>query len=88
MYIRASEKAFTAANIKSGWRDTALEPLSPILVLDKHQPAMASTPSSPHTSARPTSLDLTLLDSFAPHGKRDNKGRRSSRKIGINRYRD
>ncbi|KAM0706169.1 hypothetical protein Q7P35_006718 [Cladosporium inversicolor] len=37
MYIRARDKAFTATNIKSGWRNTGLEPLSPIVVLDKYR---------------------------------------------------
>jgi hypothetical protein len=68
MYIRAREKAFTAANIKSGWRNTGLEPLSPIVVLDKYRQEMASTPSPPHTSADPTSLDLNLLNSSLPSG--------------------
>lgn len=66
MYIRAREKAFTAANIKSGWRNTGLEPLSPIVVLDKHRLEVAYTPSPPHTPADPASLDLTLLDSSPP----------------------
>jgi hypothetical protein len=31
IYIQAREKAFTIANIKSRWRNTGLEPLSPIV---------------------------------------------------------
>lgn len=68
MYIRAREKAFTAANIKSGWRNTGLEPLSPIVVVDKYRPEAASIASPPHTPANPASLDLTLLNSSPPDG--------------------
>ena len=68
MYIRAREKAFTASNIKSGWRNTGLKPLSPIVVLDKHHPIPAPAPSPPHTPRDPASLDLTLLDSSPPDG--------------------
>jgi hypothetical protein len=42
MYIRARERAFTAANIVSGWKATGLGPLSPITVLKK-----LSTPHTP-----------------------------------------
>jgi hypothetical protein len=66
MYIRAREKAFTTTNVKSGWRNTGLEPSSPILVLDKHRPAVASTPSPPRTPAEHASLDLNLLNSSSP----------------------
>jgi hypothetical protein len=68
MYIRAREKAFTASNIRSGWRNTGLEPLSPIVVLDKHRPVSAPAPSPPHTPRDAASLDLTLLDSSPPDG--------------------
>ena len=68
MYIRAREKAFTASNIKSGWRKTGLEPLSPIVVLDKHHPMPAPAPSPPRIPRGPASLDLTLLDSSPPDG--------------------
>lgn len=68
MYIQAREKALTASNIRSGWRNTGLEPLSPIVVLDKHRPAAPSTPSPPRTPCGPASLDLTLLDSSPPDG--------------------
>jgi hypothetical protein len=68
MYIRARDKAFTAANIKSGWRNTGLEPLSPIVVLDKYRQEVAPTPSPPHTPPDATSLDLTLLNSSPPDG--------------------
>ncbi|KAM0711415.1 hypothetical protein Q7P35_002155 [Cladosporium inversicolor] len=66
MYIRAREKAFTAANIKSGWRNTGLEPLSPIVVLDKYRQEVASTPPPPRIPPDAVSLDLTLLDSSPP----------------------
>jgi hypothetical protein len=68
MYIRARDKAFTGANIKSGWRNTGLEPLSPIVVLDKYRQEVAPTPSPPHTPPDATSLDLTLLNSSPPDG--------------------
>jgi hypothetical protein len=68
MYIRAREKAFTATNIKSEWWNTGLEPSSPIVVLDKHRPAVASTPSPPRTPAEHASLDLNLLNSSPPDG--------------------
>lgn len=74
MYIRAREKAFTAANIKSGWRSTGLEPLSPIVVLEKHRPEVASTPSPPHTHVDPASLDLTLLNSSPRYGSEESDG--------------
>lgn len=68
MYIRARDKAFTATNIKSGWRNTGLEPLSPIVVLDKYRQEVAHTPSPPHTPPDATSLDLALLNSSPPDG--------------------
>jgi hypothetical protein len=68
MYIRARDKAFTATNIKSGWRNTELEPLSPIVVLDKYRQEVAPTPSPPHTPPDATSLDLALLNSSPPDG--------------------
>lgn len=71
MYIRASEKAFTATNIKSGWQSTGLEPL--IVVLDKHRPEVASSPSLPHMPAYPASVDLTLLNSSPPGGTKVKK---------------
>jgi hypothetical protein len=67
-YIRAREKAFPAANIKSGWQNTELEPSSPTIVLDKHKPATASTLSPRHIPAESVSLDITLLDSSPPDG--------------------
>jgi hypothetical protein len=66
MYIRARDKAFTSANIKSEWRNTRLEPLSPIVVLDKYCQEVAPTPLPPHTPPDATSLDLTLLNSSPP----------------------
>lgn len=68
MYIRAREKAFTAADIKSRWQNTGLEPFSPIVVLDKHRLRVASTYLPPHTPTDPASLGLTLLDSSPPGG--------------------
>jgi len=68
MYIRAREKAFTVTEIKSVRRNTGLEPLSPIAVLDNYRQEAASTPSQPGTPSNPASLDLTLVKSFPSNG--------------------
>jgi hypothetical protein len=68
MYIRAREKAFTSSNIQSGWKATGLEPLSPILVLDKLPKASTPPPSLPPISDQSSSLDLSLLYSSPPEG--------------------
>jgi hypothetical protein len=67
-YVRARQKASTAANTKSGRRSTGREPLSPVEALDKRRPATTSAPSSPYTPAEIASLDLTFLDSSPPDG--------------------
>lgn len=68
MYIRAREKAFTSANTASGWKATGLEPLSPIVVVDK----LAATPTRrtlpPQTPGGSSSLDSSLLYSSPPDG--------------------
>ena len=68
MYIRAREKAFTSASIASGWKATGLEPLSPIVVVDK----VAATPTRrtlpPQPPGESPSLDLSLLHSSPPDG--------------------
>ena len=68
MYIRARERAFTSSNIQSGWKATGLEPLSPILVLDKLPKALAPPPLLPQISGQSSSLDLSLLHSSPPEG--------------------
>jgi hypothetical protein len=68
MYIWAGEKAFTAANIKSEWRNTGLKPLNPIVVLDKYHQEVANTPSPPHTPLDAASFDLALVNSFPADG--------------------
>jgi len=45
---------------------TGLEPLGPIVVLDKFESAQRSTASCPRTSGNPSSLDLSLLHSTLP----------------------
>jgi hypothetical protein len=45
-----------------------LEPSTPIVVLDKHRPAVAPTPSPPHTPVEHASLALTFLNSSPPDG--------------------
>ena len=68
MYIRAREKAFTLSNIQSGWKATGLEPLSPILVLDKLPKASTLPLLLPPISGQSSSLDLSLLRSSPPEG--------------------
>ena len=68
MYIRAREKALTAANIRSGWKATGLHPLSPITVLDKLKSNPAPQPSAPQTPSQTLALDLALLHSSPPDG--------------------
>jgi DDE superfamily endonuclease/Tc5 transposase DNA-binding domain len=68
MYIRAREKALTSANIASGWRATGLEPLSPIIVLDKLAATPTPPPLPPQTPGQSSSLDLSLLHSSPPEG--------------------
>lgn len=68
IYIRAREKTFTASTIKHGWRNTGLEPSSPIVVLDKHHSIPAPAPSPLYIPHGPASLDPTLLDSSPPDG--------------------
>jgi hypothetical protein len=43
-----------------------MEPLSPIVVLDKYRQEVASTPSPPYTPPDAASLDITLLNSSPP----------------------
>jgi hypothetical protein len=68
MYIRAREKAFTSLNIQSGWKATGLEPLSPILVLDKLPKIPIPLPVLLQTPGQSSSLDLSLLQSSPPEG--------------------
>lgn len=68
MYIRAREKALTQSNIKSGWRATGLEPLSPITVLEKIVTKPTATPSTHHIDGESSTLDLSLLASSPPEG--------------------
>ena len=68
MYIRAREKALTSANIASGWKATGLEPLSPILVLDKLPTTPTPQPLLLQTPGQSSSLDLSLLHSSPPEG--------------------
>lgn len=68
MYIRAREKAFTIANIKSGWKATGLVPLSPITVLEKVLPPQPPQALLPCTPTHTNSLDLSLLSSSPPDG--------------------
>ena len=63
-YIRAREKAFTLANLRSSWRATGLWPLSPIEILGKLQPE-----SQPLSLTQPSGpLDLSILNSSPPEG--------------------
>ena len=58
MFIRARQKALTERNICAGWKATGLEPLSPIVVLEKlaqNQPPDVLEPSTP-----PQQLDFDL----------------------------
>jgi hypothetical protein len=68
MYIRAREKALISANILSGWKATGLEPLSPILVLEKLPKARTPLPLPQQTPGQSSSLDLSLLHSSPPEG--------------------
>ena len=68
MYIRARDKSLTPSNIRSGWRATGLEPLSPITVLDRLRPSTGTPPSDPRTPGESSSLDLSLLHSSPPEG--------------------
>jgi hypothetical protein len=74
MYIRAREKAFTVSNIRSGWRSTRLEPLSPIVVLNKHRPASVLRPRD-HIHGAILSAS-TLLYCIALHLMAGNSDRR------------
>ena len=65
MYIRARQRAVTAANIKSGWRATGLAPLSPIEVLDRvERPGQLAHP--PQTPGPVSDLELSLLKRSPP----------------------
>jgi len=68
MYMRARESALTSANIISGWRATGLQPLSPIVVLDKLPTTSTPRPPSLRTPGQSSSLDLSLLYSSPPDG--------------------
>jgi hypothetical protein len=68
MYIRARERAFTTANIISGWKATSLEPLSPITVLEKLSTPHTPRSFLPQTPGQSSSLDLSLLHSSPPEG--------------------
>jgi hypothetical protein len=68
MYIRAREKALIPANIASGWRATGLEPLSPIVLLDKLPTPPTPQPLLLQTPGQSSSLDLSLLHSSPPEG--------------------
>lgn len=68
MYIRARERAFISSNIQSGWKATGLEPLSPILMLDKLPKASTPPPLPLQSSNESSSLDLSLLHSSPPEG--------------------
>jgi len=68
MLICARAKALTTRNICSGWRATALEPLSPIVVLEKLAPSQPANTTEPSTPPEQLNLDLALLDSSPPDG--------------------
>jgi len=68
IYIRAREKALTRANIVSGWKTTGLQPLSPIMVLDKLATPPTPRPPPTCTPGQSSSLDLSLLHSSPPEG--------------------
>lgn len=65
MYLRAHAKAFSASNIRNGWRATGLYPFSPFTVVDKINGSILRTPlaipANPLTSE--IDLDVLLLDS-------------------------
>ena len=68
MFIRARVKAVTTSNISSGWKATGLEPLSPIVVLEKLAPKQPPNTLGPSTPPGQLDLDLALLDSSPPDG--------------------
>ena len=68
MYLQAREKAFTKANIESGWRATGLEPLSPYVVIDKLSHSLPEHTSVPAISSNSSNLDLSPLVSSPPEG--------------------
>ena len=68
MYIRAREKAFTTANIQSSWSATGLEPLKPLVVIEKLSSTRMERTSRRAVSATSSSLDLSLLTSSPPKG--------------------
>jgi hypothetical protein len=63
-----SSEGFSKRNIESGWRATGLEPLSPIVVLEKLNPPPDPKPLSPRTPGNSSSLKLSLLHSSPPDG--------------------
>ena len=68
MFIRARAKAFARHNICSGWRSTGLEPLSPVVVLEKLAPNQPPYTAGPSTPPEQLDLDYALLDSSVPDG--------------------
>jgi hypothetical protein len=68
MFIRARAKAITKPNICSGWKATGLEPLSPIVVLEKLAQIQPRNITEPSTPPEQLDLDLALLDSSPPDG--------------------
>jgi hypothetical protein len=68
MYIRARERAFTKANILSGWKATGLQPLSEIVVLIKLITPPILQPPLPRTPGQTSTLDTSLLNSSPPSG--------------------
>lgn len=68
MLIRARAKAFSLHNISSSWKATGLEPLCPIVVLEKLAPRPLSTTLGPSTPPERLDLNLALLDSSPPDG--------------------
>jgi hypothetical protein len=59
MFIRARNKAITMRNICSGWKATGLEPLSPIVVLEKLAQIQPLDVAEPSTPLEQLNLDLT-----------------------------
>ncbi|KXL44804.1 MAG: hypothetical protein FE78DRAFT_134244, partial [Acidomyces sp. 'richmondensis'] len=55
-------------NILSSWKATSLEPLSPIIVLNKLYQPHRSGSSNPRTPGPSSSLGLSLLNSSPPEG--------------------
>lgn len=68
MYIRAKGKSLYGCEYQEWMAEHWARALSPVVVLDKHRPEVASTPSPPYTPVDPASLDLTLLNSSPPDG--------------------